>query len=193
MTPNTSKPSREDVLDSFAVESDTGRDTLERYLRDYPEYAAELIDLSRELSRVLVEDEEPLSAEDQALIKVAWQQHMEAAPKVISDPLTALSAAELREVAQSLDVPRQIVTAFRERRVVVASVPRRFLARFAATVNSTADMFTSALALHPKSGPVRSYKSDSKPVADAPVTFEQLLIDAGVPEEKRAQLMADDD
>ena len=28
---------------------------------------------------------------------------------------------------------------------------------------------------------------------ETPVTFEQLLIDAGVPEEKRALLMADDD
>lgn len=193
MTPAPSKPSREDVLDAFAVESDTGRDTLERYLRAYPEYASELVDLSRELSRVLVEDEEPLSAEDQSLIRMAWQRHMEAAPKVISDPLAALSASELREVARSLDVPRQVVTAFRERRVIVASVPRQFLARFAATVNSTVDLFTSALALQPRPSPARSYKSNAKPGGDAPATFEQLLIDAGVPDEKRAQLMADDD
>jgi hypothetical protein len=192
MTPDPSRPSREDVLDAFAVESDAGRDTLERYLRDYPEYAVELIDLSRELSRVLVEDEEPLSAEDQALIKMAWQRHMDAAPKAISDPLAALSAAELREVAQSLDVPRQVVTAFRERRVIAASVPRRFLVRFAATVNSTVDLFTSALALPPSPSLARSYKSAAKPRTDALVTFEKLLLDAGVSDEKRAQLMADD-
>jgi hypothetical protein len=192
MNPATSKPSREDVLDAFAVESDTGRNTLERYLQDYPEYAAELVDLSRELSRVLVEDEEPLSAEDEALIKMAWQRHMEAAPKAISDPLATLSVAELREVARSLDVPRQVVTAFRERRVIVASVPRRFLARFASTVNSTVDLFASAL-LQPTTSLARSYKSNTKPGADATVTFEKLLIDAGVPGEKRAQLMADDD
>lgn len=193
MSPAPSKPSREDVLDAFAVESDTGRNTLERYLRDYPEFAAELVDLSRELSRVLVEDEEPLSAEDESLIKVAWQRHMEAASRAISDPLAALSVAELREVARSLDVPRQVVTAFRERRVIVGSVPRRFLARLAATVNSTVDLLTSALALQPTPSLARSYKSDSKPGADAPVTFERLLIDAGVPGEKRAQLMAEDD
>lgn len=193
MTQAASKPSREDVLDAFAVESNAGRDTLERYLRKYPEYAAELVDLSLELSRVLVEDQEPLSAQDQALIKMAWLRHMEAAPKAIADPLAALSAAEFREAARSLGVPRQVVTAFRERRVIVASVPRRFLARFAATVNSTVALLTNALALQPTPALARSYKSNAKPEANAPVTFEQLLIDAGVPAEKRAQIMADDD
>ena len=51
-----SAPSREDVLDAFAVEPNHERNTLERYLRDYPQYAAELVDLSRELSRVIFEN-----------------------------------------------------------------------------------------------------------------------------------------
>ena len=51
MSPAATRPSRESVLDAFAVESEPGRSTLERYLRLYPEYAGELIDLSRELSR----------------------------------------------------------------------------------------------------------------------------------------------
>jgi hypothetical protein len=51
MSPAGERPSREAVLDAFAVESEPDRSTLERYLRLYPEYAAELVDLSRELSR----------------------------------------------------------------------------------------------------------------------------------------------
>ena len=81
-----SAPSREDVLDAFAVEPNHERNTLERYLRDYPQYAAELVDLSRELSRVIFENKEPLSAEDQTLIEGAWRRHLEAAPKAIVDP-----------------------------------------------------------------------------------------------------------
>lgn len=193
MTPSASHPSREDVLDAFAVEPNPGRATLERYLRNYPEYAAELVDLSRELARDHCRDEEPLSTKDQALIDLAWRRHVEAAPKAAADPLASLSVAEQRRIAACLDVPRQIVTAFRERRVIVASVPRRFLARFAAAVDSKIDLFISVLAPQPASSLTRSYKSDAKPGADEPVTFEQLLIDAGVPDEKRALLMADDD
>ena len=193
MTPTTPQPSREDVLDAFAVEQDVGRKTLERYLRDYSQYAAELVDLSRELSRVIVEDEKPLSAEDLALVDSAWRRHLEAAPGPIIDPISALSVAESREIAKYLGIPRQVVTAFRERRVIVASIPRRFLARLAAAVNSTVESVESALALQPSPSLARSYKADEKPRNESPVAFERLLIDAGVSEEKRALLMADDD
>jgi hypothetical protein len=63
MIPVDPQPSREDVLYTFAVESTSGRD-LEQYLRDYPQYAAEFVDLSHELSRDACEDEMPLSDKD---------------------------------------------------------------------------------------------------------------------------------
>lgn len=40
MKPNASKP-REDVLNAFAVEPDPSADTLDRYVREYPEYAVD--------------------------------------------------------------------------------------------------------------------------------------------------------
>ena len=163
MKPTTPQSSRDDVLDAFAVEQDIGRETLERYLRDYPQYAAELVDLSRELSRVIVEDDEPLSAEDLALVDAAWRRHLEATPMPIVDPIAALSVAESRTIARDLGVPRQIITAFRERKVIVASVPRRFLAHLASAVNSTVEAIESALAFPPPQSPARSYKADEKP------------------------------
>ena len=193
MTPFTATPSRQDVLDAFAVETSHGRETLERYLRHYPAYAGELVDLSRELSRRIVERAEQLSGAEQVLIDAAWRRHLEAVPVEIADPLANLPVEKLREIAKQLDVPRQIVTAFRERRVAVASVPRRFLARFAAAVNAEADMLRDASSRPPAPGLVRSYKADIKPEAGASVTFEQLLVNAGVSAEKRAVLMADDE
>lgn len=192
MVQHTFRPLREDVLDAFAVEPEAGRSTLERYLRSYPEYAAEILDLSRELSRGACEDESPLSTTDQVLIDTAWQRHLKAVPIMVADPLASLTMAELREVALRLDVPRQVITAFRERRVILATVSRSFLERFAAAVNSTIDVLVSALALPSEPGSARSYKSDEKPRATASVTFEQLLLDAGVSAEKRTLLMMDD-
>jgi hypothetical protein len=96
MMPVDPQPSREDVLYTFAVGSNSGRD-LEQYLRDYPQYAAELIDLSHELSRDVCEDEMPLSDKDLALIDKAWLQHVEAGPQIM-DPFAPLSVAEQREL-----------------------------------------------------------------------------------------------
>lgn len=192
MSPGGERPSRESVLDAFAVESERGRSTLERYLRLYPEYAGELIDLSRELSRATYEGASPLSAADQALIDAAWSQHAKAMPALTADPFVTLTVDEWRGVARGLDVPRQVVTALRERRITFTSIPRRFLRRFAEAARITAQELEASW------GPAqlavaRSFKADGKPTAGEQITFEQVLIDAGVPAEKRAQLLAEDD
>ena len=190
MSPATPQPSKEDVLDALAVEQNPGRKTLERYLRAYPQFAAELIDLSRELAREIPEDSTSLSSADQAMIDAAWRRHAEAA--AAADPLARLSTPELRDVAKRLDVPRQVITAFRERRVILSTVPRRFLARLAEAVNSSIEILIEALS-QPSSGLLRSYKAESKPGGEEAVSFERVLKDAGVSDEKRAQLMSDGD
>lgn len=192
MSPAGERPSRESVLDAFAVESELGRSTLERYLLLYPEYAGELADLSRELSREVCDDTAPLSAADQALIDAAWSQYAKAVSAATADPFAALTVDDWRTVAQRLDVPRQVVTALRERRISLVSIPRRFLAMLAEA------MRCSVARLEASWGPAplvvaRSYKADAKPLAREQVTFEQVLIDAGIPAQKRAKLLAETD
>jgi hypothetical protein len=192
-TPANSLPSKEDVLYAFAMETTSGHDTLEQYLRDYPRYAAELIDLSYELSCEVYENEMPLSAEDQALIDSAWKRHADALPNESLDPLMSMSVAQQRELAQLLDIPRQVISAFRECRVDLTSVPSCFLVRFASMANSTVEiMFGNVTGLSPKTGLSNSYKADDRPAAQTPITFEQLLIEANIPPEKLALLMRDE-
>jgi hypothetical protein len=186
------QPSREEVLDAFAVEISHDREILERYLREYPHFSNELVDLSRELSRVPGGAERPMSLQEQAMVETAWQQYMPVETKSVKDPLADVSVAKLREIALQLDVPRQVVTAFRERRVVATSVPRRFLARMAVALNCTVDLLVSVLTMPSGSTLARSYKADEKPSTETAATFERLLIDAGVSEEKRTSLLADD-
>ena len=190
MIPADPQSSCEEVLYAFAVEPNSGRNTLEQYLRDYPQYANELIDLSYELSREVCEDETPLSDEDLAMIDRLWLRHIEAAPSETMDPLASLSVAEQRDLAKRLDVPRQVITAFRERRVEFASVPTPFLECFASAINSTVELLRSAFALPSELDLTRSYKADGRPEAQTSITFEQLLIEADVPLDKRASLMA---
>ena len=193
MSKGRSAPSREEVLDAFAVEPDHDRLTLERYLRDHPRYVTELVELSRELSRVVDEDENSLTAHEQALIESAWQSHVSLEMKVAEDPLADLSVPQLRDMSQSLGVPRQVITAFRERRVKLDSVPRSFLTALAQTVSCSLDSLLSGLAMPSESSLARSYKADVKPSAGAAISFEQLLIDAGVPESRLAELLARDE
>lgn len=186
------RPSRESVLDAFAVEGEPDRSTLEHYLHLYPEYAAELVDLSRELRRKLSEDAAPLSPADQALIDTAWSRHTKAVPVTTADPFAALAVSDWRAIAQVFDVPRQVVTALRERRILLVSIPQRFLRKLAEEMHSSVAQLeafweTSQLAS------ARSYKADGKPTVGDQVTFEQVLIDAGVSAEKRAQLLVDVD
>ena len=193
MKPSASRLPLEEVLDAYAVEKDTGRRTLERYLEEYPEYAGKLIDLSRELSRSIPETRQPLSVEETGYINTAWTQHVNAAPKPLADVFAAFSVVELRDIASKLGVPRQILSAFREGKVALKSVPRRFLKRMADCLNFNLEPLTRALAAQTGLRLARSYKADLKPETEGCVTFEQLLIDADVPEKDRAILMSEDE
>lgn len=189
MSADKNRPSKEDVLDALAVEPQHDRSTIERYLQDYPEYANELIDLARELSRNSESDPGPLTASESRLIDDAWRGFAPLETKAATDPLAVLSVDQSRHLAKTLDVPRQVITAFKERRVDVETVPRPFLAKFADAIRLTAAALTQSLSVSSHSGLARSYKSDAKPQIANKISFEQLLIDAGVPDARRAKLM----
>jgi hypothetical protein len=194
MNSPTENPSLEDVLGAFSVEPEPGRETLAMYLQLYPQFAESLIDLSRELHRALASKTTPHTAKDEARIDAAWRRHVDALnPRAETDLFAALSTQELRDLSKALDVPRQIITAFRDRRVILDSVPRVFLERLAAALHQPLESLAASLASAAQTAPAHSYKSDAKPTAGEPVKFERLLIDAGVPDDKRARLLADFD
>jgi hypothetical protein len=134
-----------------------------------------------------------LSARDRGAIDEAWKFYSSSSVVVTVNIFAGLSVPQLRELAKALRVPRQIITAFRERRVIVSSIPRSFLARIATALNTTLEQVYAALSLPADVACARSHKADEKPVSAGPVTFEQLLKDAQVSAEKRAELMANDE
>jgi len=192
MTPPDSRPTADDVLSAFAVEADHNHPTLERYLRKYPQYAPELVDLSQALACDLPVSTAPLSGEDQSLIDAAWERHIGRVADP-GDPFASLTLVHWRAAASYLNLPRQIMVAFRERRVIVTSVPGPILAGLAATMNTTVDWWRDALARPPMLVPAfRRYKADVRPAVDPRVTFERLLTDAQITGERRASLLAEE-
>ena len=192
MTIGPSRPSCDEVVAAFTMEPDVGVETLGRYLREYPEHAEELLDVSREIGRIQPLPETELSPEESALVENAWRRHRSAMPVGVADPFAALTTPDLRRVANIVGVPRQVISAFREQRVVSTSVTSRFLSDLAAAMGSSLETLRGWMETAAPAPTARAYMSEDKPQVRDKVSFERILVDAGVSPEKRAELLADD-
>lgn len=180
------KPSRDDVLASFAVEEDAGPGTLKRYLATYPEFARDLVQLSREMHRSW-SDDEPLSVEQQASIGAAMQRL--AGASVAHTDLNAASPSVFGVAADLLGLPLQVLAAIRQRRVEPASVPAALMARLAEALKTSAAQLLAYLEQPPLQAVQRSAKADGKPAEPTKVGIERLLVDAGVSQDRIKELM----
>ena len=187
-----STPTVNEVLQSFALEPDLDKATLERYLRDYPEHAVALIDCSQALFYLEDEEDQPLDAHDHHQISSAWARFQSVAAQAVP-ALSQMDAAKLGQLSRELGLPRTVILAFSERAVIANSVPRRVLTRLAELLESNVLDLTNYLAL-PRLSLPRNYKADDKPKAQdsEKAPFERLLRDAGVPKDEIDRLLADE-
>ena len=187
----------EEVLLEFAAEPLRDRATLERYLREHPSMAEALIDMSLELrlQRVTAGATVP---DDDAWVDASWRSFQEAmsagiAPSSVADPFAPMSPAALVTLRRNLGIPSGVVQGFRTRVVDAGTVPEGFLAALARELGASLDGLRAFLANPPRLAPGMSYKSDTPPfVHDRKIPFEQLLLDAKVPDEDRARLLTDE-
>ena len=87
-----------------------------------------------------------------------------------------------------MQLPRQVLMAFGGRRVELASIPLHFLEKLAGILKVTITQLQAFLSLPPQQ-PQRSYKSNVKPTASDKVSFEKVLRDALIPEEKVQEII----
>lgn len=172
--------SRDEVLYAFAVEDHAGRDTLMHYLATYPQYALDLIDLSRELARTV--PVEPFSEADERRVDAAVARFQAGVAKRV--PVTLVPPKAFNSAAVRLQLPLLAMVAFRERRVDITSVPARFLERLAQALETNLDELREFLAQPPMVSAARQSKSRVKPVAPIKVPFDKVLRDAGVDSER---------
>jgi hypothetical protein len=185
-------PSRDDVLESFLLESDE-TDALQRYLRDYPAFAVELIDLAHQMRREIPDIVESFTPEERAAIDTALRvvgNAWPAAPAGSQDLFAVLGPADYGRLSATLDVPRQVVAAIRNRRAIPDTIPRGFLRRMAEALNGSIDDLLFSMGARSLAA---SFKAVDRLAAVEPVSFEQILIDARVPEERRLAIMAERD
>lgn len=182
--------SSEDVMSAFAMDFEPGTDVLRRYLADYPQFAADLVDLARELSR-RVDENLPLSAQELAAVSAKMSRFRETA--VTIETLQSASPKTFTAAAKALGLPMQIGVAICERRIDVATLPRRFLELLANALQSPVAVLQSFLLLPAQASALRANKSDNKPVPAEKVPLERLLREAGMDEQSILRLLHGDE
>ena len=195
MTSNAPPLTLETVLDRFQMEEVHDGDVLTRYVEAYPQFALQIINFSRLIASPDVEDWSPLSATEQSRIDAAWIAHKAAGPEMppANDPLAALVGDLGKAFAVKLGVPRQVATCFREHKIIPSSVPHAVLRAAADVLKISTSEVIVAMQQPPPSTLMRSFKAAAKPSPGEQVSFEQVLIDAGVVAADRVRLLRDGD
>lgn len=181
--------SADDVLRAFAMDFQPGTAVLQRYLAEYPEHSVALIDLSMELTREF-DDNIPPGAAEFDLVAAGMARLRENAATLQS--LEAAPAKVFTEAFSALALPMQVGLAFRERRIEVATLPHRMAAKMAEALKTSTETLLSYLALPAVAPMARARKSAVKPVAPEKVSFERVLQDAGVDEQRISNLLREE-
>ena len=189
----TTDKTEDDVLFAFSVEPRHDKGTLERYLKTYPQFADDLVDLSHEL-RISVSfglGDTPL--EDEVSVQAAWQQYAAiapagAAPAAVETLFDHFKGKAFVALAEALSVPRSVLVALRDRLVVPSSIPETIVRRLAGAANATVETVHQYLSLPPITSAAANFKADQKPGAQAQITFKTLLTQTNLTEEQMAAL-----
>ena len=183
------QPELEDVLEAFMLDADE-QGALARYLSEYPQYKAQLLDLAHQMGRAEPDELPTLGDPCKAVIKKGWETLSAVWPTTDRNLFADLSPADYGRVAKQLSIPRQVLAAIRDGRVLLPSIPAAFLRRLAETLHGNLEELASSIGTKPAEA--RSYKSEQRPEHSAAVSFEQLLVEARVPDDERERLLADD-
>ncbi len=183
----------EEVLEAFALEAVNDRATLERYLRDHPTYAAELLDMSREFSREPLAETPVPTPEEEELIEAAWNRLSKTTSAPITNPFSSVSSATLKALAQRFGVPKLFFAAIQERRVRPETFPDRFIRLTCAGLDKPVGDFKRWISLPGPIASASAFKADAKPTGGQQVGFEALLIEFGLEERTCRRLLENDD
>lgn len=187
----------EDVLLAFAVEPEHDRATLERYLKSHPHLADDLIDLSLDM-RLRRAGEGASTPVDEVWVEESWAAFQETMPTnagaAVVDPFETASSGDLVALRRTLGVPSGVIQGFSTRLVDIATVPAWIVDAVARGVRTSVGDLRAFMAAEPRLATGLSYKSDEAPAAAAAkITFEALLVQCRVKDDKRRELLEDRD
>jgi len=193
---STSKPlaaDEESVLMAFCLEASHGRETLERYIREYPQHATALIDCSIDLLHGLpAGDASVIEVPDSAVDK-AWQRFERAVQQPdgeVANPFAKLNTSSFKSLAHSLDVSNLFLMRVRDRAIRAATIPARFVEKLASELGTTVQAVGAYLQGPPGMVSGQAFRSSVKPSVGEQITFDQAVETSQLTPEQQATLKA---
>lgn len=180
---------RETVLYEFSVEPIHDKATLERYLKLYPEIAADLLDLSFELQ--ISASQAPLQKEvADSRASEAWKKFIASGRQLdpASDPVNIFAhftGVRFGQLAAALKTPKSILLALRNRQVEPTTIPSPYLNRLASAMNSDRQTIERYFSSSPLILGTTQFKANQKPFQQERVSFQKLIADTPMSEEER--------
>lgn len=185
------KLSEEDVLLAFAIEPDHQRQTLERYLNNYPEYSLALVDLSVELKVLKSGCLEEIETLDVTADK-EWQMFRniveEAENTKVANPLITASTEQFKKFAIKLKVNTLFLSKLRDKQIELSTIPNQFIEMCAECMNTTVELMRLFLSGEPTIASGVAFKSTVTPKTTNKITFEKAVEDSSLKAEQQAEL-----
>jgi hypothetical protein len=208
---NTSAPQLREALYMLSLERDVpDAETLEAFVRRYPQFAQELTQFAIDLAieSLLEPEEEPevsidLDNVDPVIAKAmgAFQNGLKknatetAGPQVdgqeaAANPFKDLSRETFRAVAQKIGGTTAFLVKLRDRLIEPATIPQMFIQSAAQALGVSIEALNAYLKTPPTIGlAAQHYKADGKPSIAGQQSFEDALRTSGLTAEQQQRLM----
>lgn len=173
-----SRPSEEDILLAFSVEPSHDRKTLEQYLREYPEHAKALVTCSIELMVDATRNDDVVVTSEGAIDR-AWQRFQTVVGQpddvLVTNPFAALNPTAFKLLAKKLNITNLLLIRLRDRAIVAATIPRRFVEGLATELGATAETVMGYLQSPPAMVSGHSFRSTVKPAVTEQISFVEAI------------------
>ena len=173
-----SRLSEEEVLLAFSVEPTHDRKTLEQYLIEYPEHAKALVTCSIELMVDATRNDDAVVTSEDATDR-AWQRFQTVVGQpddvLVTNPFSTLNPTAFRSLAKKLDITNLLLIRLRDRAIVAATIPRRFVQRLATELGATAEAVMDYLQSPPAMVSGHSFRSAVKPAVTEQISFAEAI------------------
>jgi len=193
-TPKPFAADEESVLMAFSMEPSHGRETLERYIREYPQHAIALIDCSIDLLHEPPAGDVPATMVPDSAVDKAWQRFEQAVQQQpaaeVVNPFAKLNTSGFKSLARSLDVSNLFLMRVRDRAISAATIPARFVEKLASELGATAQTLRAYLQGPPGMVSGQAFRSSVKPSVGEQITFYQAVATSQLTPEQQATLEA---
>ena len=178
---------------AFSMEPSHGRETLERYIKEYPQHATALIDFSIDLLHEPTAGDVPATEVPDSAVDKAWQRFERALQQPdteVVNPFAKLSTSSFKSLARSLDVSNLFLMRVRDRAIRAATIPARFVEKLASELGATVQALDAYLQGPPGLASGQAFRSSLKPSVGEQITFDQAVATSQLTPEQQATLKA---